>query len=91
MSNNKFSHGKRLDQLLFEMNISKKDFSEKVGVPQSNLSHWLKEYQFADEKLERVCKALGITIDQFIGDSQSVVNDTIVTIHNPNSELLLMR
>ncbi len=84
------NHGKRLDLLLLEMGISKKDFAEKLGIMQPNLSHWLKEYLFTDEKLDRVCKALGITIDQFLQETDTV-NDTIVTIHNPNGELQLMR
>jgi transcriptional regulator with XRE-family HTH domain len=59
MSLNSVNHGKRLEYLLFTIGISKKEIADKLSINQSNISKWIKESKFPDDR--QVLLALGIS------------------------------
>ncbi len=52
----------RVFQIMDQMGMSQKDFSEKTGIPQSTISDWKKKRTNpASDKIMVICSALGVS------------------------------
>lgn len=64
----------RIEELRRQYGITKKGLAEKMGKSQSSLCNWYySDVMPSLENIENVCKALGITVEQFfsgLGNSE---------------------
>ncbi len=52
---------KKIEMLLIELDIPKKDLAARLGTTQSNLSGKLKRDNFSEQELQDIAKACGVT------------------------------
>ncbi|MFI3201132.1 MAG: helix-turn-helix transcriptional regulator [Eubacteriales bacterium] len=62
---------KKIELLLIEANISKKELANRLGTKQSNLSGKLKRNNFSEQDLQDIAKACGARFE-----GTFVINDT---------------
>lgn len=51
---------KKIEMLLIELDIPKKDLAARLGTTQSNLSGKLKRDNFSEQELQDIAKACGV-------------------------------
>lgn len=80
MNLNTQHYGRRLEFLILSLDKSKRDIADKMNISPSNISRWVKEPTFPDERLTLICKALEITEGQFLGTEEInlVVNEKAI-------------
>lgn len=52
---------KKIEMLLIELDIPKKDLATRLGTTQSNLSGKLKRDNFSEQELQDIAKACGVS------------------------------
>lgn len=52
---------KKIEMLLIELDIPKKDLAARLGTKQSNLSGKLKRDNFSEQELQDIAKACGVS------------------------------
>lgn len=52
---------KKIEMLLIELGIPKKDLAARLGTTQSNLSGKLRRDNFSEQELQDIAKACGVT------------------------------
>ena len=62
---------KKIEMLLIELDIPKKDLATRLGTTQSNLSGKLKRDNFSEQELQDIAQACGVSFKGFfiVGDT----------------------
>lgn len=66
---------KKIEMLLIELDIPKKELSARLGFTQSNLSAKLKRDNFSEKELQDIAKACGVSFKGsfIIGDNEKEI------------------
>lgn len=72
-------HADRLKEILKNKNISQKELSNIINIPESTISGWMKRRYIPHEGIEKICDSLNMPVYEFFMSKEDKENFTGVS------------